>query len=306
MIDTIAIFSIGLPTLAIGADLSSLLASPLHMAILIIIGFVVGTAVGASGIGGAALIVPSLLFLGVSPQAMVGASLLFNFCTKILGTVLHSKHRNISWRAFIYVIITVAPSMVLASWVWTGIKDNFGTDILDVVILFSVGILLVCISVFMVKKHVLRKRGTQSEEAEAVEVPKNFSKGDKTTLLSIGGLVSFMMTISSVGAGTILVPVLLKVVKSPKHVAGISMIFGLVASILGSVLHYSLGELPIYLVAFLLAGSLPGVTLGVKIASTTRPRKLTFIFSIIILVAGLLILQRGLALEIVTSFLNIF
>ena len=104
LIDTIMafsnIFTISLPALVIGTDLSALLANPLYMAILIIIGFVVGTAVGASGIGGAALIVPSLLFLGVSPQAMVGASLLFNIRYKTIFPahgkgVRRSMHYNI-------------------------------------------------------------------------------------------------------------------------------------------------------------------------------------------------------------------
>jgi uncharacterized membrane protein YfcA len=102
-----------------------------------------------------------------------------------------------------------------------------------------------------------------------------------------------MMQISSVGAGTILVPVLLKVVRSPRHVAGTSVIFGLAVSFTGSLLHYTLEDVPIYLVVFLVIGSIPGVILGVRIASSASPYILTLIFSIIILAAGLLILNEG-------------
>jgi len=290
------ILSVGLPALVIGSDLSAILADPIFMAILVGVGFAVGTAVGASGIGGAALIVPSLLFLGVPATSMVGASLLFNFVTKIFGTALHSRKRNISWRAFIYVIIPVIPSMFLGSRVWIYIKTIYGVETLELVILFSIGVLLVGISGFMIKKHVIKKKGNPSSEAQAVELKKNFSKGEKGTLLGIGGIVSFMMQMASVGAGTILVPVLLKVVRSPKHVAGTSVIFGLAASLIGVLFHYNLENLPVALVVFLLVGSLPGTLLGVRIASTTSPRKLILIFSILILIAGLLILKDGIQL----------
>jgi uncharacterized membrane protein YfcA len=287
------IFSVGLPALLTTSDPAYILANPIFMVILVVLGFVVGTAIGVSGIGGAALIVPSLLFLGVSPQAMVGASLLFNFFTKILGTVLHSKKGNISWSAFFYVIITVIPSMFLASWLWVYVETNYGSKTLDLLILFSIGILLVGIAVSMVKSHVLKKKGHPSSEGQATAVRTNFSKRDKGVLMSLGGLVSFMMQISSVGAGTILVPVLLKVVRSPRHVAGTSVIFGLAVSFTGSLLHYTLEDVPIYLVVFLVIGSIPGVILGVRIASSASPYILTLIFSIIILAAGLLILNEG-------------
>jgi uncharacterized membrane protein YfcA len=300
MTDAIAVllnlFSVGLPSFVAVSDPSYIFADPIFMAILVVLGFVVGTAIGVSGIGGAALIVPSLIFLGVPPQTMVGASLLFNFFTKIVGTALHSKERNISWSAFIYVMITVIPSMFLASWLWVYIETNYGSKTLDLFILLSIGILLVSIAGFIMKTHVLKRKATNlSSESQTAELRTNFSKTDKGALLGIGGLVSFMMQISSVGAGTILVPVLLKVVRSPKHVAGTSVIFGLVASFIGALLHYTLGDVPIYLVAFLLIGSMPGVLLGVRIASTISPRKLTFIFAIIILAAGLLILNEGIA-----------
>jgi uncharacterized protein len=284
---------LGLPELLATSDPAYIFANPFFMAILVVLGFVVGTAIGASGIGGAALIVPSLIFLGVSPQAMVGASLLFNFITKIFGTVLHSKRRNISWSAFFYVIITVIPSMFLASWLWVYVETNYGSVALDIFILLSISILLVGIAGSMIRSYVLKKKGNSNSESQVTALKTNFSKSDKGVLMGLGGFVSFMMQISSVGAGTMLVPVLLKVIRSPKHVAGTSVIFGLAVSFIGSLLHFQLGDVPIYLVTFLVIGSFPGVLLGVRIASTVSPRFLTLIFSIIILAAGLLILYEG-------------
>jgi uncharacterized membrane protein YfcA len=145
----------------------------------------------------------------------------------------------------------------------------------------------------MIKSHFSRKERTLSSEVQATELRKNFSKSDKGALMGIGGLVSFIIQISSVGAGAILVPVLLRVVRSPKHVAGTSVTFGLVVSFIGALSHFAIGDIPMYIVAYLLIGSIPGVVLGVRIASSTPPYKLRLIFSILIFASGLLILDRG-------------
>jgi uncharacterized membrane protein YfcA len=264
------------------------------MMILVALGFAVGMAIGASGIGGASLIVPSLIFLGISPQAMVGASLFFNFFTNILGTALYIKKRNISWRALVYIMISVIPSILLASWIWVYIGTNYGSKVLDLFILLPIGTLLAVVGGLMISRH-LKKKRRLGQEDQKMDLRTNFSTSDKGTLMCMGGLVTFIIQISSVGAGAILVPVLLRVVRSPKHVAGTSVTFGLVVSFIGALLHYTFGNVPIFHVVFLLVGSMPGVLLGVRIASTISPRKLSLIFAILILASGLLVLNRGMA-----------
>jgi len=64
-------------------------------------------------------------------------------------------------------------------------------------------------------------------------------------------------------------------------------------SAVGTILHYNMGNVPIYLVLFLLIGSIPGVFLGVKLASKISPRKMIAAFSLIILVAAIFLINRG-------------
>jgi len=71
-------------------------------------------------------------------------------------------------------------------------------------------------------------------------------------------------------------------------------IYDIVAiSAVGTILHYNMGNVPIYLVLFLLIGSIPGVFLGVKLASKISPRKMIAAFSLIILVAAIFLINRG-------------
>jgi uncharacterized membrane protein YfcA len=286
------IFSSGFLALVTTFDPSYIPTDPIFIAVLVVLGFVVGSAIGASGIGGAALIVPVLIFLGLSPQSMVGASLFFNFFSNILGTVLHSKKRNINWRALIYVFIPAIPSMFLASQLWVYIKTNYGSITLDTFILLPIGILLVSIAGFMIKSYGPWKKDNLDSEGQGMDLKRNLGRRDKCVLMCTGGFVSFMIQISSVGAGVIVTPVLLKVIRSPRHAAGTTVTFGLVVSFIGTLLHYTFGTVPIYLVVFLLVGSIPGIILGVRITTIIPPRKLSFLFAIIILAAGLLILNQ--------------
>ncbi len=64
---------------------------------IVFMGFFVGTLVGLTGVGGAALLTPLLIVLGINPSIAVGTDLLYNSITKLFGVVSHWKrlHRSI-------------------------------------------------------------------------------------------------------------------------------------------------------------------------------------------------------------------
>jgi len=59
-------------------------------AVRILIGLVVGTLIGLTGLGGGVLLLPILIFgLGVPAIKAVGSDALFNFLTKIPSSTVH-------------------------------------------------------------------------------------------------------------------------------------------------------------------------------------------------------------------------
>ena len=62
-------------------------------------GLLVGILVGATGVGGGALMTPLLvLLLGVAPHTAVGTDLLYASLTKLFGVGLHSAKGNVDWQ----------------------------------------------------------------------------------------------------------------------------------------------------------------------------------------------------------------
>ena len=61
-------------------------------------GLVVGTAVGATGVGGGSLMTPILiLFYGISPAVAVGTDLLYASISKGFGVLLHGRRGTLDW-----------------------------------------------------------------------------------------------------------------------------------------------------------------------------------------------------------------
>ncbi|PYV66864.1 MAG: sulfite exporter TauE/SafE family protein, partial [Acidobacteria bacterium] len=66
------------------------------IAIKIVIGLLVGTLIGMTGLGGGVLLLPILIFgLRVSPIIAVGSDALFNFVTKIGSGLMHLRKRTV-------------------------------------------------------------------------------------------------------------------------------------------------------------------------------------------------------------------
>ena len=275
---------------------NELISDPLFIVGLILIGLIVGVAIGLSGLGGAPLLLPSLVLIGIPPQLVIGADLAFIFGTKLFASILHSKERNVNWQALIFLLLPIVPMMILASWVWTDIKENYGSDTLDTVILLFLGAILVGVSLYMIKSNVLKNNRKEDEEFSNA-VSRKFTKDEKTIFLGAGSIISFITQITATGAGAMTLPILVKKCHCPpKHVAGTSVLFGVAISAVGTILHYNMGNMPIFLVLFLLIGSIPGVFFGVRLASKISPKKLIVLFSVIILIAAIFLISRGLGI----------
>ena len=56
---------------------------------LIVMGLFIGFLVGMTGVGGAALLTPILILLGINPSIAVGTDLIYNSVTKFFGSIQH-------------------------------------------------------------------------------------------------------------------------------------------------------------------------------------------------------------------------
>ena len=163
-------------------------------------GFVIGTLVGLTGVGGGSLMTPLLILLfGISPAAAVGTDLLHAAVTKTAGSFVHGLNQTIDWRvvrrlatgSIPITVVTIALLRLL------DINSPAARDLIN-------GALTVALIV-NAATLVFRDRLIARYSARLALLPPR-----RTTVLTIiaGGLLGLVVSISSIGAGAIGVTVL--------------------------------------------------------------------------------------------------
>src|SRR5579862_1733773 len=111
----------------------------------ILIGFVVGTLIGMTGLGGGVLLLPLLIFvLRVPPIMAVGSDAVFNFVTKIGSSWVHLSKGTVRRKVVLALATGSVPGSILGVSYLKHLRDIYGSGVNNF-ITSAVGILLLCI-----------------------------------------------------------------------------------------------------------------------------------------------------------------
>ncbi len=233
----------------------------------IVSGFAVGLLVGLTGVGGGSLMTPLLtLLFGVSPTVAVGTDLAFASVTKVAGTFAHRYRGNVHWNIVRQLCIGALPAAVLTA---IALKSLGGLDQeIGQIIRYSIAgsVMLTVIAL------IFRTRLQNWMSAH----PNRQFHGTKLVTATIvsGAILGTLVTISSIGAGAIgaTILVLLYPRLSPAEIAGTDIAYAVPLTAIAALGHWWLGSINWELLAMLLLGSVPGITLG-SLVSKAIPEK---------------------------------
>ncbi|HZW23627.1 sulfite exporter TauE/SafE family protein [Noviherbaspirillum sp.] len=234
----------------------------------VISGFAVGLLVGLTGVGGGSLMTPLLtLMFGVSPTVAVGTDLAFASTTKAAGTVAHRYRGTVHWDIVRHLCFGALPAAVLAAIALKhfGALDKEIGQIIRYSIAFSVLLTVVA----------LLFRGRM--QAWVLRHPEKQLQGTRLMVATIvvGAILGTLVTVSSIGAGAIgaTILVLLYPRLSPAEIAGTDIAYAVPLTAIAAFGHWWLGSIDWMLLAALLLGSLPGITIG-SLAAKAVPEKI--------------------------------
>jgi uncharacterized membrane protein YfcA len=233
----------------------------------IVSGFAVGLLVGMTGVGGGSLMTPLLtLLFGVSPSVAVGTDLAFASITKGAGTITHRLRGTVHWDIVRRLCTGALPAAVLATLalkhygtLGPGIGQVIRYSIAGSVLLTVVALLFKAKMVAWINAH-----------------PERQLQGSALAAATIiaGAVLGTLVTISSIGAGAIgaTLLVLLYPKLSSAEVAGTDIAYAVPLTAIAAFGHWWLGSINWTLLATLLVGSLPGITLGSYFARAVPER----------------------------------
>jgi uncharacterized protein len=233
----------------------------------IVSGFAVGLLVGMTGVGGGSLMTPLLtLLFGVPPSVAVGTDLAFASITKGAGTFTHRLRGTVRWDIVKLLCIGALPAAVLA----TLALKHFGTLNAEIgqLIRYSIaGSVLLTVVALLFKGKMLawiNARPERQLQARALS----------SATIVAGIVLGTLVTISSIGAGAIGATLLVMMYPrlSSAEVAGTDIAYAVPLTAIAALGHWWLGSINWELLAMLLIGSVPGITLGSWVARAVPER----------------------------------
>jgi uncharacterized protein len=235
----------------------------------VLTGLLVGMLVGMTGMGGGSLMTPILvLLLGVKPTLAVGTDLAYASITKAAGAVQHLRQTQIKLWTSLRLSFGSVPASILGVGVIARVKKIPGVNI-EVLVGRSVGGMLIVVAVLLFLEPFIRRRLWPEDRPvvffKRLETLRTFRT---PILIAIGALVGFLVGLTSVGGGSLIMVALLLVYPrwTMSRRVGTDVVHGCLLSCAAATAHWTLGDVSFPLAGQLLIGSIPGVLLGSRMA----------------------------------------
>jgi len=250
--------------------------------LLVTLGFLVGTAVGLTGVGGGAIMTPLLImFTDLKLASIIAVDLIFASVTKLSAAYSHSKNRNIDWFVLKRMWLGSIPTaLVIIFIVFT--NNVFSVDF----ILPIIGIILIASGILMGISHESQSFARKLR----LKFPEQFKIYQKHLTIIGGSLIGGLVAMTSIGAGAIgaiLLRALYPLRMNPKKLVGTDTIHAIPIALIAGVGYSSFGYLDTNTLFWLLLGSLPGSLIGAYLTNKIRPHWVKVFLGIAITASGL-------------------
>lgn len=250
---------------------------------LLMAGAMTGLLVGLTGVGGGALMTPVLLLIfGIAPTTAIGTDLWFAAITKLGAARVHSARGLIDREVVLRLWVGSLPGALLTLWVMHALAgsatsgDFLRGAIAVAVILAGVGI------AFQRRLQALGRRWRLRSSArfKAIQGPLT---------MATGAALGVLVALTSVGAGAlgaIALAYLYPLRLTPPRLIATDIAHAIPLALVAGVGHLFVGNFDGWLLANLLAGSLPTVVLGAALSARLPHQFLRALLSVVLVMVG--------------------
>lgn len=235
----------------------------------IITGLIVGFLVGLSGMGSGSLMTPILvLLLGVRPTVAVGTDLVYATCTKAVGAIAHLRQGHVRIRPALWLSAGSVPASIAATAL-IGALLGKQTKVADLFVSRGLGVTLLLAAGLMLLQPLIRRHLWPQNPPPLLQPRLEALRRIRPALLVVVGLVvGFLVGLTSVGAGSLVMVALLLLFPrwAMSRRVGTDVLQGCILSAAAGAAHLTLGTVSLSIVGQLLLGSIPGVLLGSRLS----------------------------------------
>ncbi|TAF06275.1 MAG: sulfite exporter TauE/SafE family protein [Nostocales cyanobacterium] len=262
----------------------------MHYLLLPVCSFFIGIMVGLTGIGGASLITPMLIFVfQVPPAVAVSSDVVAATLMKLVGSVKHWQQKTLD----IEIVKWLAIGSVSGSLLGVGILHlmrRSGEYNLDHILLRLLGIMILLVTLLALIQLLFM---SFFPHFDLPELPKLdiTSHWGRCITITIGAFLGCFVGLTSVSSGSMFALVLIGFFRlDARQLVGTDIAQAAILLLFTSLGHLTLGTVDWSLVLPIWLGSVPGVLLGAKICQIAPQRPLRFIvYAILMMVSWKLV-----------------
>lgn len=287
--------------------------------ILFVVGFIGGMVSGFIGSGGAFVLTPAMMSLGVSGIVAVASNMAHKFPKALVGSIKRHKYGQVDIKLGIIMGLFAEVGVFVGKEVMTGIRASFGNSGTDLYVSFVFIVVLALVGTFVFRDGIKMKReGHHDDEhktpklaqwVQSINIPGTMVSfksinNKKISLLFIApmGFATGMLAASIAVGGFIGVPAMIYVMGVPAIMAtATELVVAFVMGMGGSAFYAWEGFVDIRLAMIILAGSLFGVQLGAIGTTYVKDYTVKFVMGMIMLIV---LLSRLIKLPVYLSDLD--
>jgi uncharacterized membrane protein YfcA len=221
----------------------------------VIIGFIVGACTAYSGVGAGAITTPLLvLFLGIGTNTAIGSDLLFALGTRVVAMLTHLQRGTVQFSVLWRLSLGGLPGAIIGVIISAYLHRSLDLHQLEHTLRIAVATALLVSAAGIIFNRRLA--------GDVVAVASN--ELPTARLAAIGFFVGVTVSITSIGAGSLTLPLLLLVapVVALRKMVGTDLAFAVVVLVPSLIGHWRIGDVNPAIAGLLLLGSIPGVLVG--------------------------------------------
>ncbi|MCD6195673.1 MAG: sulfite exporter TauE/SafE family protein [Staphylothermus sp.] len=254
----------------------------LDVIIYLIIGLMATMLGSMSGLGGGFLAIPSLIYLGVPLQYVVGTSKFMVFINSIVSTYRYSRRIRFPLKLYICVVVP----MILTAYLGAYLVVLLPTKILKI----AIGVVLLIGSIRMI----IQRQKQQNNSLNNIEGQALPMRNYMSAVLS-GTVAGLVAGLSGLGGGIVNVPMFIYVLGLNPHLAVSLSMACILPSALSSVIRHYIDDVIVWNIAIPLSvGAVLGGWIGPRIALSMKRETLRKIIGVIIALATIRIILETL------------
>ncbi|CAN1212878.1 sulfite exporter TauE/SafE family protein [Tumidithrix helvetica PCC 7403] len=255
--------------------------------------FLIGIIVGLTGIGGASLITPMLIFVFQVPASVaVSSDIVAATLMKIFGGFSHWRQQTLDLTIVKWLAFGSVPGSLFGVEILHILRVSSGFDP-DLFLLHAIGVMILFVTLAGLLQIALSTLAPEFQMASFPKLDLNTGLG-RVGAIALGMVLGCMVGMTSVSSGSLFALVLIAFFQlDSRKLVGTDLAQAAILLFFTSLGHLSLGTVNWGIILPIWLGSIPGVLLGSKLCQIAPQRLLrVLIYALLIAVSWKLIFSN--------------